>query len=230
MKIFNLKVSNIKKRFDERFSLDVNELEITSGGLYGIIGPNGCGKTTLMKIIAGLIKADKGQIDYGGLTNRDITMLFRRPYLIHDTVLQNLIYPLKIRGQKPDPALIEDYLEMAGLQDHRKQYAPGLSGGEQQKLALIRALIFKPKFILIDEAFSNLDIESAGVFEEFILKGQENEPATYLICAHQISHIRRLCGYVFFMQGGKLEDAGSVEEILINPKNPKLQNYLQYIL
>jgi len=222
-----MKISNVKIRF-ERFSLHIEELNLPQGEIYGIIGPNGCGKTTAMKIIAGLLEPDSGMIDYEGLTPRDITMAFRKPYLIHDTVTQNLTYPLRIRGNKPDAGQIKQYLEMAGLWDYRESYAPGLSSGEQQKLSLLRAMIFSPKFLLIDEAFSNLDMESAGLFEGMILERQKTSPATYLVCAHQLSHIQRLCGYIFFMHGGRVEAHGPADEILHRPQNPHLQNYLKY--
>ena len=222
-----MKISDVKKSF-ERFSLHIAEMNLPQGEIYGIIGPNGCGKTTAMKIIAGLTQPDSGVIDYQGLTPREITMAFRKPYLIHDTVTKNLVYPLAIRGLKPEPELVRGYLEMAGLWNYRESYAPGLSSGEQQKLSLLRAMIFSPKLLLIDEAFSNLDMESAGLFEGMILARQKASPATYLICAHQLSHIQRLCGYIFFMYGGRVEAHGPAEEILHSPQNPHLQNYLKY--
>jgi len=212
----------------DRFSLHVEELALPSGKIYGIIGPNGSGKTTLMKLMAGLMKPDSGQIDWGSLSPRDMTMVFKKPYLLHDTVLRNLIYPLTVRGIKPDSAEVERYLELAGLQKYRDQYAPGLSSGEQQRLSLIRAMIFSPKLVFIDEAFSNLDMESAGRFDRLILERQQTAPATYVICVHQLSHIQRLCDHVFFMHGGRIEAQGSVDDILLRPENPLLQQYLQY--
>ena len=222
-----MKISDVTVSF-ERFTLHVDELSLRSGEVYGIIGPNGCGKTTLMRILAGLQKPDTGRIDYEGLTPRDITMVFRKPYLLHDTVLRNLVYPLTIRGIKPDAGLVERYLEIAGLQNRRDEYAPALSSGEQQKLALVRAMIFSPKLTLIDEAFSNLDMESAAAFERLILERQRQEPVIHVICAHQLSHIQRLCGYVFFMHGGRVEAHGPVDEIFNRPQNPYLRKYLQY--
>ena len=222
-----MKISNVKKSIGE-FSLHINRLDIQQGKIYGIIGPNGCGKTTLMKIIAGITPPDSGIIDCKTLTPRDITMVFRKPYLLHDTVIKNLLYPCALRKLKPDNDLIEHYLKIAGLQNMRNQYAPGLSGGEQQKLALIRAMIFSPKLILIDEGFSNLDIESVGLFERFILDKQRQEPAMYIICAHQLSHIRRMCSHIFFMCEGQIQEEGAADEILLRPKSLSLKKYLQY--
>jgi len=223
-----MKISNIKKKFD-KFSLHVKQLETLEGKIHGIIGPNGCGKTTTMKIMAGLINPDSGEIDYGDLSPRDMTMVFRKPYLLHDTVMRNLVYPLKIRKITPDREQVEHYLEIAGLQNYRDQYAPGLSSGEQQKLSLIRAMIFSPKLIFVDEAFSNMDIESLAFFENYILNMQKENPITWVIISHQLSNIKRLCDYVYFMHGGKIEAHGKPSEILQDPENENLRRYLQHM-
>jgi len=223
-----MKISDVKKNF-EKFSLHIESLGIPEGKIYGIIGPNGCGKTTAMKIMAGVVDADSGIIDYEGLTQRDITMVLRKPYLLHDTVVNNLIYPLKIRKIKPEKELIEHYLEITGLKNYRDEYALGLSGGEQQKLSLARALIFSPKLIFIDEAFSNMDIESVAFFENYILENQKEKPVTWVIISHQLSNIRRLCEYVFFMHNGRIEISGATAELLSSPDNDKLKQYLQHV-
>jgi len=223
-----MKISNVKKSFD-RFSLHIESLETSPGKIHGIIGANGCGKTTLMKIMAGLLKPDSGYIDYSNLSPRDITMVFRKPYLLHDTTIRNLAYPLTIRKIKPESDLLNHYLELAGLQDLRDEYAPSLSGGQQQKLSLVRALIFSPKLIFIDEGFSHMDIESVEFFENFILDTQRTKPATWVVISHQLSNIKRLCDYVFFMHNGKIEEYGTPDEVLRNPENSNLKRYLHYL-
>lgn len=223
-----MKISDIKKSYG-KFTLDIAQMEIRDPGIYGLIGPNGCGKTTLLKIIMGISKADSGNISYDGLSPRDITMVLRKPYLLRTTVINNLTYPLKIRGIKPDGALLDYYLVLAGLENHRNEYAPTLSGGEQQKLALVRAMIFSPKLVLIDEAFTHLDMESAEIFERFILERQRQNPIIFVICAHQLSHIKRLCAYVFFMYSGKLEAEGATAQILSQPETPQLQKFLRHV-
>ena len=223
-----MKIYDLRKNFD-RFKLHIDRLEIPEGKIYGIIGPNGCGKTTAMKIMAGVMKPDSGHIDYEGLTSRDITMSFRKPYLIHDTVYKNLIYPLKIRKVKPDTQLVEHLLEITGLQELRNQYALSLSSGEQQKLSLIRTFIFEPKLIFIDETLSNMDIESVALFEEYILNIQKVKPVTWVVISHQLSNIRRLCGHVFFMYDGAIKVSGPTDELLENPESEELKRYLQYV-
>jgi len=210
------------------FSLDIPVLDISKPLIYGIMGANGSGKTTTMRLLAGLLQPDQGEVDYMGKTPQEITMAFKKPYLMQATVYANLIYPLSIRGIKPKASEVEAYLELAGLQELRDQYAPSLSGGEQQKLSLIRALIFSPKVILIDEGFSNMDLESMSAFENHILDKQKEDPVTWVIISHQLSDMKRLCDYVYFMHDGKVEAEGSVDEMLHNPETSNLKRYLRY--
>ena len=221
-----MKITNLTKSFDG-FNLQVDNFELEPGRIYGLIGPNGCGKSTFVKIMAGLLEPDSGNVDFMGLTSYDITMIPRKPYFLHDSVYKNLLYPLALRKIKPEQELIDEYLGLAGLKDKQKQYALSLSGGEQQKLALVRAFIFNPKLILIDEAFTNLDIESMSLFEDFIHKKQQLEPLTWIISSHQLSHIRRLCEHVIFMYDGKIEAVGTVQDVMLKPKNALLKKYIE---
>jgi len=223
-----MKISELKKDFD-KFSLFIDSLDMPEGSIYGIIGSNGSGKTTLMKLMAGVLTPDSGSIDYEGLTAQDITMIFRKPYLMHESVLKNILYPLKIRKIKPDMEYVEHLLEISGLQDLRDEYALTLSGGEQQKLSLIRAVVFSPKLIFIDEGFSNMDIESVSVFEDFILEMQKTQKITWVITSHQLSVIKRLCNHVFFMYYGSIKAQGSTESMLLQPELPELKQYLQHV-
>jgi ABC-type multidrug transport system ATPase subunit len=222
-----MKIIDLKKSFSS-FSLLVDDLNITTGNIYGVIGPNGCGKSTFLKLLAGLVNADRGHIDYNGLTSQDITMISRKPYFLHDSVIKNLIYPLTLRKINIDSEVLDEYLLLAGLIDKKKQYALSLSGGEQQKLALIRAVIFNPKLILLDEAFSNLDIESTSLFESYILNRQLKTPITWMIVSHHLSQIRRLCDRVLFMNNGIIEADDTTEKIFDSIENEKLRKYINY--
>jgi len=202
-------------------------MAIPSGKICGLIGANGCGKSTTVKLLAGLIQQDAGIINYGKLSNKDITLIPQKPYIMRDTVINNLIYPLKLRKIQPNTELINHFLELAGLQDLKQAYAPSLSSGEGQKLALIRAMIFSPKVIFIDETFSNMDVKSHANFEKYILERQNNHPITWVTISHQLSTIKRMCEYVFFMDDGKIKEEGGTEEVFSNPKTSTLKKYLQ---
>ena len=219
-------LSGIEKKQGD-FSLSVEKLIIPGPGIYAIVGPNGSGKSTVAKVIAGLIEPDNGTVDTGGLAFRDITLLSRKPYLMDDSVYNNLVYPLKLRNIPIDNNLVDEYLEKMGLSHRRKQKARSLSGGEMQKLAFLRALIFKPRLVIADEAMTALDIDSLDIFEKLILEEQKKDPITWIIISHQISHVRRLVSHVFFMYRGKMETEGSMEEILSGSSNPHLRQFLR---
>jgi len=209
------------------FSLCIERLAIPGPGIYGLIGPNGSGKSTLAKLMAGLLECDSGSIDTGGLGLRDITLLSRKPYMMDDTVYNNLVYPLRLRGIAPDPELTAAYLERMGFSERGKQKARSLSSGEQQKLSFLRALIYKPRFVIVDEAMTALDIDSLDVFENMILEEQKKENTVWIIISHQMPHIRRLCSRIFFLYNGRMETQGSVEEIFSGAVNPQLRQYLR---
>lgn len=222
-----MRITKLEKRLGD-FSLSIDRLTIDSPGIYGLIGPNGCGKSTTAKLIGGQIIPDSGKIDYDGLSARDITLLPQKPYMMSGSVYANLVYPLKLRGIKPNAAVCDGYLEKIGFSDRRRQHARSLSSGEQQKLALIRAMIFRPKLLLADEALTDLDIDSLDMFEKMILEIQNIRPVTWLIISHQLPHIQRLCDYIFFMEDGRLVTEGPADEILIKPTNPRVKRYLKH--
>lgn len=220
-----MKITDLKKQ-QGSFLLNVTNAEFEAGKVHGIIGSNGSGKTTLSKIIMGTLPYDSGSIDYEGLTDRDITMTGQRPYLMHTSVYNNLVYPLKIRNQKIDEDYVDYWLEKAGLQDKKKQYALSLSSGEQQKLSFIRALIFKPKLVIVDETLSNLDPDSADLFERLILEQQQKDPITWITISHQLVHIRKICDMVHFMEKGNIIEKATPHHMFVNPANPSVIKYL----
>ncbi len=197
-----MRITDLEKTIG-KFCLKVDDLYIEPGKIHGIVGPNGCGKTVFLKTAAGILKPDGGSIDYEGLGARDITMMFQRPYLMDTSVYQNLIYPLTIRRIRPDEKEIDRMLERVGLLGQKKQYAKSLSSGERQKLSFLRALIFHPKLIMVDETLSNLDPESEELFEGMILDVQKKEPVTWLIVNHQLDHINQICDQIHYMEKGR---------------------------
>ena len=222
-----MKIFELRKAFGD-FGLDIKNLDFESGLIHGMIGPNGCGKTTLAKLIMNIVPADLRDIDFCGLTARDITMTSQKPYIMHDTVLNNLIYPLKLRRIDPDEGKIAHWLSLCGLEGKKTAYARSLSSGQRQRLSLARALIFEPKLVIIDESLSNLDLDAIEAFEKEILRIQKASPITWIIISHQLSHVRMLCDKVHFMNSGKVLKSGTVDEIIVNPEEPELVRFLRY--
>jgi len=219
-------LNEVRKKLGD-FSLYIEELIISNPGVYGIIGPNGSGKSTLAKIMAGLIEPDSGSINTEGLSMRDTTFLGRKPYMMEDTVYNNLVYPLDIRKIKPATDIINEYLDRMNFLQRSKQRAKSLSGGEQQKLSFLRAIIFKPKFVIADEAMTAMDMDSLDLFEKTIIEEQKKENSIWIIISHQMPHITRVCDYIFFMYGGKIETQGKIQEVFSGTENPHLESYLR---
>ncbi|MCL2878977.1 MAG: ABC transporter ATP-binding protein [Treponema sp.] len=220
-----LSIQSLKKKLGS-FSLSIDNLSIEKPGIYGLIGPNGSGKSTAAKIISGILAPDSGEISTD-MDSRSVTMLTQKPFIIDDTVYKNIEYPLYLRGTVDRKPLCDEYLKKIGFLDRKNQKARGLSGGEKQKLALVRAMIFNPQLIILDESMSELDLDSLDLFEGMILERQRQNPVIWIIISHQLALIRRLCGYIFFMADGRLEAEGPTEELL-RSDNPSIIRYLKH--
>ena len=198
-----MRITELRKKIGQT-DLYIEDLTIESGLIHGLVGPNGCGKTTLLKLIMGITEADSGSIDYEGLKPSDITMMSQRPYLMHANVYDNIIYPLKIRGIKVDPDEIDGLMERAGILEIKDQYAGSLSSGERQKLSFLRAIVFRPKMILMDETLSNLDTDSEKLFKDMILERHKEDGSTWLIVSHQWDEMNELFDKVHHMEKGRI--------------------------
>lgn len=198
-----MRITELRKKVGKT-DLYVEDLKIESGLIHGLVGPNGCGKTTLLKLIMGITEPDSGHIDYEGLKLSDITMMSQRPYLMHANVYDNIIYPLKIRGLKIDRNEIDGLMERTGLLQIRDQYAGSLSSGERQKLSFLRAMVFRPKMILMDETLSNLDQDSEKLFKEMIIERHKEDGSTWLIVSHQWDGMNELFDKVHHMEKGRI--------------------------
>lgn len=220
-----MKIIDLEKRLGD-FHLHIEAADFTPGKIHGLIGANGCGKTTLCKLIAGILTPDAGRIDFDGLQPRDITMITQKPYLLHDTVYQNLVYPLRLRGVKPDEAAVQQWLARCGLTEKRRQSARSLSSGEQQKLAFARALIFGPKLVLVDETLSNLDPDSARLFEAWMLEHQACSAITWVVISHQLPHLLRVCDEVHYLEKGRCLASGPAQEMLLRPAHEAVRRFV----
>ncbi len=198
-----MRITELRKKVGKT-DLYIKDLKIESGMIHGLVGPNGCGKTSLLKLIMGITEPDSGVIDLEGLRPSDITLMSQRPYLMHASVYDNIVYPLKIRGESMDAVRLNDMLERTGLMNIKDQYAGSLSSGERQKLSFLRAIVFRPKMILMDETLSNLDTDSEKLFREMIIERQREDGSTWLIVSHQWDAMNELFGKVHHMENGRI--------------------------
>jgi tungstate transport system ATP-binding protein len=157
-----LHVKGLRKNFGERRLLDIPELKLERGYAYLLVGENGCGKTTLLRILAGLEPTEMACAQFLGAplqrSHPDMVYLHQHPYLFHSSVTANIAYGLKVRGVKPAERAqrVKQVMAWAGVAHLGKTPPHKLSGGEKQRVALARAKLLNPK-LLLDEPTANLD-------------------------------------------------------------------------
>ena len=200
-----MKITDLEKNIGS-FNLKIDDLYIKPGLVHGLAGHNGSGKTVLLKLIMGILEPDRGTIDLDGMDRRNMTMMSQRPYLLTGSVYDNIVYPLKLRKIKPDEAEIDSLLERTGLLAQKNQYARSLSSGERQKLSFLRAIIFEPEFMIMDETLSNLDPESERAIVEIIKEIQSERPVTWLMVSHGRDVREELCDIIHYMEKGRITD------------------------
>lgn len=202
----NIVIKNLKKYYKDKLILDIPYLEIKKNEITGIVGENGCGKSTLLNIISGIDQNFSGKIYYNDkeLNNeisKKITLVFQKPRLLNSVVYKNLSYPLSLRKIKKEDKKneIEKILKLLEIENLKDKKATKLSGGEQQKVALARALIFKPKVLMLDEATSNIDCDYKKTIEKIIVNYNTNENNTIILVSHDKEQIKSLCDNVIFL-------------------------------
>ncbi len=215
--IFSLQ--NVKLSRGDNFTLWVEHLEVTSGGLYALTGPNGAGKSTLLGLLAMLTPPEAGGLCFSGRPVRgksseikrlrqQITLVEQTPYLFDESVCQNLAFGLRLRGIRGDEqkVRISQALDDVGLEGFEDRKAQELSGGEARRVALARALVLKPKVLLLDEPTANVDEASVSVFET-LLATLPQRGMSIVFSTHDPGQPGRLDAEVIRMRDGKLEAA-----------------------
>lgn len=222
-------IRNLKKTYDGRQVLDAKAGQVKGGSRTAIVGPNGAGKSTLLKIIAGLESPDSGAVLYDGeetFPQMDVTLVFQKPYLISSTVEKNIAYPMKLRGFSREQ-IEERITQLAAdlnLTDFRKQKTWKLSGGETQKVALARALSFKPKLLLLDEPTANIDPYTTSEIEKMLLATTDT---TIIMVTHNLAQARRVCDNIIMLHEGRIIESGSTAKILTEPETEEARRFIK---
>ncbi|OLS03731.1 energy-coupling factor ABC transporter ATP-binding protein [Tissierella creatinophila] len=206
-----IQIKNLAKTYGEKKVLDIESLNLEREKITGIIGPNGSGKSTLLNIIAGLDDKYDGQVLYNGeLIDSDIrkkmTLVFQKAYLFKRTVYKNIAYPLEVRGVKEEKIKqkVLELLKILEIEDLKMKIGSKLSGGETQKVALARGLVFNPELLLLDEPTSNIDPEYIEHMEKAILKYNKENKGTVIIVTHNINQAKRLCDNIIKLERGRV--------------------------
>lgn len=233
-----LKIVNLVKNFNDTIALDNINMEIKKGDRIVIIGPSGCGKSTLLRCINGLEIPTSGEIIYNGKNIRNfnqniirqkIGMVFQKFNLFnHLTVKENIILaPIKLKRLTREKAeeKATKLLDFIKLSDKINQYPTKLSGGEQQRVAIIRSLMLSPEILLFDEPTSALDPEMINEVLE-LMKDIANDGMTMVVVSHEMNFARAFANKVVFMNDGKIIEEGTPNEIFDNPKSERLKSFL----
>jgi tungstate transport system ATP-binding protein len=211
--------------------LDRLSLAITPGAPTLIVGPNGAGKTSLLRLCMGLATPSAGRISWGGRTDSKPVrraILFQRPVMLRRTVAANVGYALALAGAPRSQRMprVAALLDRVGLADLAQRPARRLSGGEQQRLALARALARDPEILLLDEPTANLDPAATRSVEEIVLMAAQSG-IKIVMASHDLGQVRRLAGDVVFLVRGALCERDRAADFLDNPTTPEAAAFLR---
>lgn len=198
-------LKSINKRYERNILSDVSH-KFESGKCYAILGENGAGKSTLLKIIADIEKQTSGIVEYGGFDlKRELTYVGPSSYVMKKTVYENISYPLKIRGYDNHQVkkLVADIAKAFGIEAFMNVKARKLSSGESQKMLLARAMVFKPKVLLLDEPTSNIDKDFIKTIEK-VIKSIDYKCIVILV-THNMKHAQSICDEVLYLEDTKLK-------------------------
>lgn len=233
-----IEIKNLTKSYDKKCILKSINLKINDNEQISIIGKSGCGKSTLLRCIARLEKIDKGQIliDNENVNNikkfyNKVGMVFQSFNLFENmTVLENLIIApvkLKMYSKKEAIKLAKNYLKEINLENKINEYPKNLSGGEKQRVAIIRALMEKPKILLLDEPTSSLDPQMKKEVLELVSKLKDYN-MTIIVVSHELNFVKDFSSRIIFVDNKTILSDDTVEETF-NSENETIKNFLKDI-
>ena len=232
---------DLRHRFGEQQVLDGVNLGCPRGKVTTIVGPSGCGKTVFLKHLALLLRPDSGQIIIDGddvtrLSSRGLDrvrekfgMLFQAGALFDSmTVFDNVAFPLieKTRMTRDEIAKsVTEILKRLGLEGMENKYPSELSGGMQKRVALARALIRRPKILMLDEPTTGLDPTRTASIHHLVRRTQQNFALTVVMVSHDVPQVFEVSDQIAYMNGGKIELAGSASEVM-SANNQNFKRFL----
>lgn len=215
----SIEVKNLIKTFDEKRVIDDVSFKVEDGETLAIVGFSGSGKSTILKLICGLIEKDSGEI----ITSEgDIAMVFQYSALFDSlNVADNIAFALRERrdlrnkySEKELKDIVAQKLKLVGLKGIENKFPSELSGGMQKRVSFARAIVTAPKTILYDEPTAGLDPISSTLIEDYIVRLKEETNAASIVVTHQMSTITRTANKLIMLYGGKIVFAGTPEEML----------------
>ena len=210
--------------------LDGIDLSIDGEGISVVLGPNGVGKTVLLRMIAGLQAVDRGTLVWGQAQRplERLAMVFQQPMILRSSVLDNAALGLKPLGlpRAEREARAREVLARVGLAHRASDSARLLSGGEKQRLALARAWAVRPRLLLLDEPTANLD-PSAVEAVEHIIRGIRTDGAKVLMTTHNLGQATRLADDIIFLAEGRVQEHAPAQRFFARPQSAAAQRFIQ---
>lgn len=218
-----VKVKNLVKRYEDLLALDHLSLEVREGEIFGLLGPNGSGKTTIINCILALLEYDKGEVEVFGKPmrpdsyelKRNIGIIMQNVAVFDElTVYENINYfcGLYIPDKTERKKLVQEAIEFVGLEDFTKYYPKKLSGGLLRRLNIACGIAHKPKLIILDEPTVAVDPQSRNKILEGIVRLNE-QGATIVYTSHYMEEVEQICSRIVIMDKGKVIAAGTKEEL-----------------
>ena len=219
-----IQIKNLKKKFNDSFAVNGINFEIDKDRTLGLLGPNGCGKTTSIGMILGLIKPTSGEIiiDNKNLDTfkRDEILArinFASPYIELPkklTVRQNLEVYSRLYGIKNRKERIDEISEDLNISDFFERKTGELSSGQKNRVSLAKSLINKPEILLLDEPTASLDPDIGDFVRSYIQNYRSKNKVTILLASHNMAEVERLCDSIIMMKNGKIIDRGTCKQII----------------
>ena len=229
-----LEIRNLFKKFDSTTAVNNISFEIKKNKTLGLLGPNGCGKTTSIGMMLGLITPSSGEILINGIcleSKNRIKLLsemnFASPYIELPkklTVKQNLEIYARLYGVENISDRISEMVENLSLKNFLNKKTGELSSGQKNRVSLAKSLINKPKLLFLDEPTASLDPDIGDFVREFLEKYKKNNELTILLASHNMKEVERLCDSVVMMKKGKIVDKGTCREIIVKHGRKNLED------
>ena len=230
----SVKLVNITKSFDEKIVLQDINIDIKDGELVSLLGVSGCGKSTTLQLIAGLINPDSGDIIFNDKSvlntptgKRDAVIVFQEYLLFpHMSVYENIEFGLKMKNinKKIRKDKVNELIKLVKLNGYENKYPSELSGGQKQRVAIARTLAINPKVLLLDEPFSNLDINLRNEMREFVLNLQKKLHITTILVTHDKEEALIMSDKIAVMVNGKIEQFDKPEILYQKPRTKSVAN------
>jgi tungstate transport system ATP-binding protein len=220
-----IELRDVRYRVREAEILRDIHLRVHAGERVALLGANGAGKTSLLRLINGLISASAGAVNVPSIASQ--AMLFQKPPLLRRNVLDNVAFALRARGMNASDAeqVSQQTLNRCGLSGLSHRYARALSGGEQQKLALARAWVTRPMLLLADEATASLAPAAVHEVEHLLLEICD-QGSTLVFATHNRGQAKRLATRIVFMSEGRVIEDRATEDFFANPVSQEAIDYI----